>query len=185
MSNMTDLLGDKKEIIGVSLLILVIIVGATAFVFTSQGGSLLMNSDDTNDNNDTSDTGMTDTEDSNESAGEEKEKSNNAEEDPITTEYIEGSKGELRDVSLSESSTGSNPVLEFQVGPTTRVVSIVSGETTNSEVYSITQERVRDSFEVDAPQTNGTFSGVYYVWLTDGNGDNTKYRMEVDEENLF
>jgi uncharacterized protein YxeA len=205
MNDSPDSIKNNKKIIAVVLIVLVGIISVTAFVTMSQS----MNETDPMNNstdeptdspvdNTTEDTPDDATEESNSDEGSdtdnttdttsEQDSKNDSAEDTaselITTQYIEGSTDELRDVVVSENSTDENPILEIQVGATTQSVTVVDGITDNSTVYSINQNRTRDRFEVKAPQSNGTYSGTYYLWLTNNSGQTSKFQMDINENNL-
>lgn len=100
----------------------------------------------------------------------------------IETEYVRGDENELRSVRVTNDSTTSDVELEILVGPTTQYIALSDEPTNNSEIISINQERSNDRFTVSAPQTDGTYIGVYYVWLVDNEGNETVFEISVNEE---
>lgn len=213
MNDASDSIKDNKKIIAVFLIVLVGVISVTAFVTLSQSmneSDPMNNStdepmdnpaenttDDTNedvtDENNTdgdSDTDNT-TDDATDNTTEDTSEQDSTDDSAdnttnglISTQYVEGTEDELRDVIVSENSTDENPILEVQVGATTQSVVVVDGITNDSTVYSINQDRTRDRFEVEAPQSNGTYSGTYYLWLTDNSGQTSKFQMDINEDNL-
>lgn len=182
---------NKKIIIAVVLIIFLGIISVVTFISMSQSiddinslsGSIneltgINNTTDKESPNIGSDTKDTNKYLTNDSAG-------HKEDESIKTNHIKGPTDELRDVVVSVNSTDENPILEVQVGATTQSVALVDGTTDNSTVYSISQDRIRDRFEVRVRESNDTYSGVYYLWLVDNSGRISKHQINIIEDKLF
>lgn len=185
---------DNKQIIVVAIILVVLIAGGYAFATMSDGQQTEPENNTTQEETPVFEDNMSDdeepteensennTDDSNTNETEDESDANQSPEQKIGTEYVRGDEDELRGIKVTNDSTSTNVDLEVLVGPTTQYIALSEGSTNNSEIISINQDRSNDRFIVSAPQRDGTYTGVYYVWLVDNEGNETVFEISVNQE---